>query len=155
MQLRTSLVSAVESPWRTTSSVVLDVSLRVNLRAGKYPTYFRAPYTDCTAESGCLADVKALGYHLVHYDLNSEDDLHPHRDHIQLSKDIVQEVISKAPENGSLLALQHDIIPPSISNLTAFTLELIKDKGWKGTSNTSSLPCALYITLKTTSCEPY
>jgi hypothetical protein len=76
--------------------------------------------------------MKALGYHLVHYDLNSEDYLHPGRDQIQQSKDIVKETLAKAPENGNFIVLQHDIIPQSTGTLTEFTLQLVKDKGWKG-----------------------
>jgi hypothetical protein len=78
--------------------------------------------------------VRALGYHLVHYDLNTEDYMHPSVDHIQLSKNIVKDVIGKAPKNGNLMALQHDIIPQSSGNLTEFILRLVRDKGWKGMS---------------------
>jgi uncharacterized protein YihD (DUF1040 family) len=106
--------------------------------SGKYPTYLRAPYTDCTTESGCRADMKALGYHLVHYDLTTEDYLHPGRDQIQQSKDRVKEAMAKAPEDGSLLTLQHDTIPQSNGNLTEFILQLAKEKGWEGMSYLSS-----------------
>jgi hypothetical protein len=82
--------------------------------------------------------MKALGYHLVHYDLTTEDYLHPRPDQIQQSKDIVQYALAKAPEDGNLLTLQHDIIPQSIGNLTGFILQLAQDKGWEGTSNLSS-----------------
>jgi hypothetical protein len=101
---------------------------------GKYPTYLRAPYTDCTPESGCTADMKALGYHLVHYDVNTEDYLHPNAGQIQLSKDIVHEALSKAPEDGNMLTIQHDIISESSGNLTQYILQLAKGKGWEGTS---------------------
>jgi hypothetical protein len=84
--------------------------------------------------------MKDLGYHLVHYDLTTEDYLHPGRDQIQKSKDIVKEAIAKAPQKGNLLALQHDIIPQSSGNLTEFTLQLVKDKGWEGMSDLPSYP---------------
>lgn len=29
---------------------------------GKYPTYMRPPYSSCSAESGCEADLTTLGY---------------------------------------------------------------------------------------------
>lgn len=99
---------------------------------GKYPTYFRAPYSDCNTNSSCHADVKDLGYHLVHYDLSTEDYLNFGRDQIQQSKDIVKKAISNAPENGNVLALQHDSIFQSSANLTQFILQSVKDKGWKG-----------------------
>jgi len=82
--------------------------------------------------------MKALGYHLVHYDLTTEDYLHPGRGEIQQSKDLVKDALAKAPEDGSLLTLQHDIIPQSCGNLTELILQLVKDKGWEGTSSLSS-----------------
>lgn len=79
--------------------------------------------------------MKALGYHLVHYDLTTEDYLHPGRDEIQKSKDLVIDALAKAPEDGNLMTLQHDIIPQSSGNLTELILQLIKEKGWEGTSS--------------------
>lgn len=32
---------------------------------GFFPTYLRPPYVSCTPSSGCIADMAALGYHLV------------------------------------------------------------------------------------------
>ncbi len=88
--------------------------------------------------------MEALGYHVVLYDLTTEDYLHPGRDQIQISKDLVKDAFAKAPENGNLLALQHDIIPQSSGNLTEFTLQLVRDKGWKGMSNLSSTGSKLF-----------
>jgi hypothetical protein len=87
--------------------------------------------------------VKALGYHLVHYDLNSEDYLHPGRDQIQQSKNIVKQTLAKAPENGNFIVLQHDIIPQSTGTLTEFTLQLVKNKGWKGMLDWITTPALL------------
>jgi hypothetical protein len=112
--------------------------------SGKYPTYMRAPYTDCTVESGCQGDLKALGYHSVHYDLTTEDYMHPHRDEIQLSKDLVKEALGKAPKDGNLLVLQHDIIPQSSGNLTEFILQLVRDKEWKGMSFRHFTPTTMH-----------
>jgi hypothetical protein len=81
--------------------------------------------------------MKALGYHLVHYDLTTEDYLHPGRDEIQQSKDLVTDALAKAPGDGNLLSLQHDTIPQSSGNLTELILQLIAAKGWDGTSNLS------------------
>ena len=126
MQLRTSLVSDTLRTFFWLWISIADES------SGKYPTYLRAPYSDCNTDSACHADVKALGYHLVHYDLSTEDYRHAGPDQIQQSKDIVKELISNAPENGNVLALQHDSILQSTTNLTEFILHLVKDKGWKG-----------------------
>lgn len=114
-------------------------------RLGKYPTYFRAPYSDCTVKSGCKADLKALGYHLVHYDLNTEDYLQPGRDQIQQSKDIVKAVFAKVPEDGNVLSIQHDIIARSSGDLTKFILELAKSRGWEGMSNSPFVESKLLL----------
>jgi hypothetical protein len=40
---------------------------------GMIPTYMRPPYIDCTEASGCLADMKALGYHIISINLDTLD----------------------------------------------------------------------------------
>jgi hypothetical protein len=99
---------------------------------GKYPTYFRAPYSDCSAESGCQADVEALGYHLVRYDLSTEDYRYTEADRIQKSKDIFKEALDERPGAGNMMTLSHDIIAQTVYNLTEYMLLLVHDKGWKG-----------------------
>lgn len=76
--------------------------------------------------------MKELGYHLVHYQLSTEDYRYPKADQIQKSKDIVTEGLVEAPEKGSVLSLQHDIIPQSVYNLTQFLLDLVHRKDWQG-----------------------
>lgn len=78
--------------------------------------------------------MKALGYHVVEYDLTTEDYLHPYPAQIQQSKDIVKGALAKAPANGNYLAVQHDTIHQSSSNLTEYFLQLIRKKGWEGMS---------------------
>lgn len=96
---------------------------------GKYPTYMRPPYSQCSRESGCWADMKALGYHRVYFDLDTQDYLNP--DSIQNSKDIVQRILGTggAPD---YLSIQHDIVNQSVANLSPYYFDLIKAKGWKG-----------------------
>ncbi|KAK9776733.1 hypothetical protein SCAR479_06471 [Seiridium cardinale] len=38
---------------------------------GFFPTYFRPPYTQCSAD--CSNDLGALGYHVVNYDIDTRD----------------------------------------------------------------------------------
>ncbi|KAL9007238.1 MAG: hypothetical protein Q9188_000041 [Gyalolechia gomerana] len=96
---------------------------------GKYPTYMRPPYSQCSRESGCWADMKALGYHRVYFDLDTQDYLNP--DSIQKSKDIVQRILGTggAPD---YLSIQHDIVNQSVAILSPYYFDLIKAKGWKG-----------------------
>ena len=96
---------------------------------GKYPTYMRPPYSQCSQESGCVADMKALGYHRVYFDLDTQDYLNPNS--IQKSKDIVKQILATQGPTD-YLAIQHDLVQQSVANLTSYFLDLIKAKGWKG-----------------------
>ncbi|KAL8882335.1 MAG: hypothetical protein Q9198_000653 [Flavoplaca austrocitrina] len=96
---------------------------------GKYPTYMRPPYSQCSRESGCWADMKALGYHRVYFDLDTQDYLNPTT--IQNSKNIVQQILGTGGATD-YLAIQHDLVEQSVTNLTSYFFDLIKAKGWKG-----------------------
>ncbi|KAL9587759.1 MAG: hypothetical protein Q9212_000051 [Teloschistes hypoglaucus] len=96
---------------------------------GKYPTYMRPPYSQCNQASGCWADMKALGYHRVYFDLDTQDYLNPNT--IQNSKNIVKQILA-TPGTTDYLSIQHDIVQQSVTNLTYYYFDLIKNKGWKG-----------------------
>ncbi|KAI9700402.1 MAG: chitin deacetylase [Candelina mexicana] len=97
---------------------------------GKYPTYMRPPFSQCSAASGCAADMEALGYHRISFDLDTQDYLNPLPTQIQNSKDIVNAAL--AGSAGDYLSIQHDIVEQSVTNLTSYYYGLIKAKGWKG-----------------------
>ncbi|CAL8582071.1 hypothetical protein XPA_007748 [Xanthoria parietina] len=96
---------------------------------GKYPTYMRPPYSQCSQASGCWADMKALGYHRVYFDLDTQDYLNPTT--IQNSKDIVRQIINTGSATD-YLAIQHDLVEQSVNNFTTYFFDLIKAKGWTG-----------------------
>ena len=97
---------------------------------GMWPTYMRPPYSDCTQESGCWDDMLALGYHRVYFDLDTQDYLNPLPTQIQNSN-IVTAALAE-PGVTDYLSIQHDIVQQSVTNLTGYYLDLIKNKGWKG-----------------------
>lgn len=101
---------------------------------GKYPTYMRPPYSQCDAPSGCQADMLALGYHRIYFDLDSQDYLNPLPTQIQGAKDVVAAALGRTanPPVTDYLSIQHDVIEQSVTNLTSYYLGLIKAKGWKG-----------------------
>ena len=98
---------------------------------GKYPTYMRPPYSQCDAASGCQADMKALGYHRIYFDLDTQDYLNPLPSQIQTSKSIVQAALAVGAATD-FLSIQHDIVQQSVANLTSYYFGLIQSKGWKG-----------------------
>lgn len=101
---------------------------------GKYPTYMRPPYSQCDAASGCQADMLALGYHRIFFDLDTQDYLNPLPTQIQSSKDLVAAALAHTTTSPitDYLSIQHDVIEQSVTNLTSYYLSLIKAKGWKG-----------------------
>jgi len=98
---------------------------------GKYPTYMRPPYSQCDVDSGCQADLLALGYHRVYFDLDTQDYLNPLPSQIQASKDIVEQALQDASATD-YLSIQHDIVEQSVTNLTSYYYAQIAAKGWKG-----------------------
>ncbi|KAL8909600.1 MAG: hypothetical protein Q9207_000098 [Kuettlingeria erythrocarpa] len=96
---------------------------------GKYPTYMRPPYSQCSQSSGCWADMKALGYHRVYFDLDTQDYLNPNT--IQNSRDIVAQILGTGGATD-YLSIQHDLVEQSVSNLSPFYFDLIKKRGLKG-----------------------
>ncbi|MCJ1260168.1 chitin deacetylase [Lobaria immixta] len=96
---------------------------------GKYPTYMRPPYSKCTADTGCQADMKALGYHRIYFDLDTTDFENPTTTNIP--KGIVQKALT-SPTAKDYLAIQHDVVEQSVTNLSPYFFAQIKAKGWKG-----------------------
>lgn len=63
-------LSAITSAQRKDQMIKNEMALRNIL--GFFPTYMRPPYSSCTAESGCEDDLKALGYHITYFDLDTD-----------------------------------------------------------------------------------
>lgn len=97
---------------------------------GFFPTYMRPPYSSCT--TACETDMATLGYHIVYFDLDTEDYLHDSPDLIQLSKnDFSGNLSTEVPATGEFLVIGHDIHYQTVYNLTQFMLDDIVAKGWK------------------------
>ncbi|MCJ1464811.1 chitin deacetylase [Pseudocyphellaria aurata] len=77
------------------------------------------------------ADMQALGYHRVYFDLDTTDYLNPLPDMIQKAKDVVKAALADN-SHDDYLSIQHDIVEQSVSNLSPYYFNLIKGKGWKG-----------------------
>lgn len=97
---------------------------------GKYPTYMRPPYSQCVT-AACKADLQALGYHRVYFDLDTTDYQNPFSSMIQNAKNAVAAALQDK-SHLDYLSIQHDIIQQSVTNLTTYYYNLIKSKGWSG-----------------------
>ncbi|KAK6510545.1 hypothetical protein TWF506_009650 [Arthrobotrys conoides] len=97
---------------------------------GKIPTYMRPPYSRC--EGACLDTMKDLGYHVIYFDLDTEDYSHilpsQIKDSIKIATDIIQAV---DPKVSSILSIAHDIHPLSVIRLTVEMIKVIKDRGFE------------------------
>lgn len=99
---------------------------------GAFPTYMRPPYSSCLPESGCLADLGELGYHIVLYDIDTSDYSHDSPGAIQVSKDIFNDALApwKASEK-SWMIIAHDVHEQTVHNLTEHMLREIEDHGYR------------------------
>ncbi len=97
---------------------------------GKYPTYMRPPYLNCTGPQGCLDDMKSLGYHVISYSHDSGDWLNP--DDLNKTKETVDSTFAETGQDGSMLLIQHDTIQKSAIHLTKHVLQRVQERSWHG-----------------------
>ncbi|KAF8544615.1 hypothetical protein BDD12DRAFT_915328 [Trichophaea hybrida] len=122
-------LSTLNETQRELEIIKLEMAMRNIL--GKFSTYMRPPFVSCDAP--CLATMKRLGYHVVNFDLDTQDWRHDSPDMIQISKDIVHNgLTSRSPKKQDYLILNHDINQQTVHNLTAFMLDDMVKLGWKG-----------------------
>jgi peptidoglycan/xylan/chitin deacetylase (PgdA/CDA1 family) len=89
---------------------------------GKYPTYMRPAYSNCTTDSGCLDDMASLGYHVITGTHDTLDWQHPNN--LDAMKQTVDEAFrTNTALESSLIMLQQDIIEASATDLTEYIIE--------------------------------
>ncbi|EXJ66050.1 uncharacterized protein A1O5_10664 [Cladophialophora psammophila CBS 110553] len=97
---------------------------------GKYPTYMRPPYLHCNNQSGCLSDMRDLGYHVISYAFDSGDWMDPNN-LTAMTERVDRAFQSTDAQEGRMLLIQHDTIRTSAVNLTKYVLDMISQRGWK------------------------
>ncbi|KAH6613954.1 hypothetical protein C7974DRAFT_67322 [Boeremia exigua] len=108
------------------------LEMALNNIVGKIPTYLRPPYIDC--KDACQQDMSDLGYHLIYWDVNTDDYQQVNSSRIQNSKDWFTGNITKSgatPEKNEWLTISHDIIEQTANNLTEYMLSTITKLGYK------------------------
>ncbi|KAH0603297.1 uncharacterized protein H6S33_007619 [Morchella sextelata] len=97
---------------------------------GRYPTYMRAPFIQCNRE--CLRTMERLGYHVVVWDLNTDDYNNVTPELIQRSKDNVDTALEGLNSNyNSLLSIAHDIHDQTVNNLTDYQITAGYQRGYR------------------------
>ncbi|PWW72311.1 Carbohydrate Esterase Family 4 protein [Tuber magnatum] len=99
---------------------------------GKFPTYMRPPYSSCTANSGCVRTMEELGYHIIYFDLDTDDYNNVTPELIPNAKSNFARAVDGTPAaQNDFLAIAHDIHEQTARSLTRFMLETIKKNGYK------------------------
>lgn len=99
---------------------------------GKFPTYMRPPYSSCTANSGCVSTMDTLGYHIIYFDVDTDDYNNDTPDTIQKAKDNFSKAVDGTSAAGNkFLAIAHDIHEQTAKTLTQFMVDIIKKNGYK------------------------
>ncbi|KAK5167276.1 hypothetical protein LTR04_007397 [Oleoguttula sp. CCFEE 6159] len=123
-------LSSLTSAQRKQQMYSNEMALRNIL--GFFPTYMRPPYSDCTAASGCEADMKALGYHITYFDVDTVDYNNDSPTLIQNAKNnFAKGIAAGSPSTADYLVIGHDIHYQTAYNLTAYMLDTLLAKGYK------------------------
>lgn len=112
---------------------VWNLEMALNNIVGKIPTYLRPPYSACN--EACQKDMSDLGYHLISFDVDTDDYNQANATKIQKSKDLFKEYVTKdgaTPEKNSSLVISHDILEQTANNLTEYMLSTLTQLGYKG-----------------------
>ncbi|KAG0636958.1 hypothetical protein HOY80DRAFT_1010988 [Tuber brumale] len=99
---------------------------------GKYPTYMRPPYSSCTVASGCVNTMNDLGYHIIYFDVDTDDYNNDTPATIQNAKNNFSRAFGgRSAAQDDFLAIAHDIHEQTARSLTRFMLETIKNNGYR------------------------
>lgn len=125
-------LSAIDATQRKNQMIKLEMALRNIL--GIFPTYMRPPYSSCTAASGCEKAMADLGYHVVYFDVDTDDYNQLTTAKIENSKKWFKGNITA---NGAVaatsdwLGIAHDIHELTAYSLTEYMLKTLTDLGYK------------------------
>ncbi|KAH9865348.1 hypothetical protein J1614_008931 [Plenodomus biglobosus] len=103
---------------------------------GKYPTYMRPPFSSCRADSSCQKVMKALGYVISYFDLDTAD--YTTLDNIAVAQANFKYGIDNINNenvmggNGDKLAIAHDIHRATAVDLTKYMLDYLKANNLRG-----------------------
>lgn len=94
----------------------------------------RPPYSSCTAESGCEADLATLGYHVTYFNVDTDDYNQDDPSKIQTAKNNFRNGITAGgatAANSEWLSIAHDIHAQTAYNLTDYMLSTLTSLGYK------------------------
>lgn len=98
---------------------------------GWIPTYMRPPYLECSTESGCTDTLETLGYHIITNNIDTKDYLNDSPQNIHLSKERFDKALSPDAGKNSYITLAHDVHYETVITLTAYMIELSRQRGYR------------------------
>ncbi|KAF2006993.1 carbohydrate esterase family 4 protein [Amniculicola lignicola CBS 123094] len=101
---------------------------------GFFPTYMRPPFSSCSAASGCEKDMADLGYHVVYFDVDTDDYNQATPSKIQTAKNNFKNGITAdgaTAKTSDWLSIAHDIHEQTAYNLTDYMLSTLTTLGYK------------------------
>ncbi|TEY46203.1 hypothetical protein BOTCAL_0320g00140 [Botryotinia calthae] len=99
---------------------------------GVIPTYMRPPYSSCTAECGCEADMQELGYHVTYFSLDTQDYLNDSPTLIHNAQTIFSNTLNASnPRTDHPLVISHDIHNQTSQVLVEYMLKTAVAKGYR------------------------
>lgn len=101
---------------------------------GWIPVYMRPPYLECGAGSGCTDLLRTLGYHVVTNNIDTKDYLNDAPENIHLSKERFERALSRDSSSNSYITLAHDVHYETVVSLTAYMIELSRQRGYRLTT---------------------
>ncbi|KAF2473248.1 glycoside hydrolase/deacetylase [Lindgomyces ingoldianus] len=125
-------LSAITAVDRKNQMYKNEMALRNIL--GFFPTYMRPPYSSCTSASGCESDLANLGYHVIYFDVDTDDYNQDSPNLIQNAKNYFKGNITAGgatASNSDWLSISHDIHEQTAYNLTDFMLSTLTGLGYK------------------------
>ncbi|KAI9776703.1 MAG: hypothetical protein M1839_009430 [Geoglossum umbratile] len=93
---------------------------------GYFPTYMRPPYSQCSIT--CENRMSTLGYHIIYFDMDTQDYLNDDPTLIQNSKNIFDSAAATKADN--YLVIGHDVHQQTAYNLTDYILGRMKTLGY-------------------------
>lgn len=121
-------LSQITQQQRRQQMISNEMALRNIL--GLFPTYMRPPYSSC--DSACALDLEELGYHVIYFDLDTEDYLNTLPAQIQTPRNnFLGNISSKPVKTSDWLVISHDIHQQTAYSLTEFTLQKLTAAGFK------------------------
>ncbi|ORY62196.1 uncharacterized protein BCR38DRAFT_293526, partial [Pseudomassariella vexata] len=93
---------------------------------GSFPTYFRPPYGTCASE--CLHDLGRLGYHVVMWNLDTEDWKGDY-DHARSFYETC--LGEEGPDSKSWISLAHDPQPETVKSFAQYMIDVANKYGYE------------------------